>query len=233
MKDNKNTPVIILMIAAVIFIVFMQFIYPRVKGENGSSNNDSEDKIKKVEIEYQVTDESGECYLLLQNPNDYAVTVNGTIKKYDENKVTDDEYNDNVDLTLAANQVYLMESKNPNNVVSGDKYYTINYKTNLTTSKAKKADDYVNNVDIKIEPEKQNDRGQSLIIYKNNNDKTLNISGYVAFYDNSYSSKISYLTSFEVDKLKAGEEYRDYISTSESSSEDPNPYYKIYLNDAE
>ena len=219
-------------ISAMMFLVIGIFGILFIKTEFfGGSKKKEEVKIKDVEISYAIPEDDTYCYLLIKNPNDFAIDVNGTITKYDENKVIDDDAEDDLDMTLRANQTYIMQSRNPNNSIARQNNSAINYDADLTVKQSKNNDDFAKNIDITLELDKQNDMGKSLIIYKNNNDKLVNIDGYIVFYNDTSKSKISYISTFDVEDLKADEEFRDYISVKNSSSDDLNYNYEIYLND--
>lgn len=219
-------------ISAMMFLVIGIFGFLFIKTEFfGGSKKKEEVKIKDVEISYAISEDDTYCYLLIKNPNDFAIDVNGTITKYDENKVIDEDAEDDLDMTLRANQTYIMQSRNPNNSIARQNNSAINYDADLTVKQSKSNDDLAKNIDITLELDKQNDMGKSLIIYKNNNDKLVNIDGYIVFYNDTSKSKISYISTFNVEDLKADEEFRDYISVKKSSSDDLNYNYEIYLND--
>lgn len=218
--------------SAMMFLVIGIFGILFIKTEFfGGSKKKEEVEIKDVEISYAIPEDDTYCYLLIKNPNDFAIDVNGTITKYDENKVIDDDAEDDLDMTLRANQTYIMQSRNPNNSIARQNNSAINYDADLTVKQSKNNDDFAKNIDITLELDKQNDMGKSLIIYKNNNDKLVNIDGYIVFYNDTSNSKISYISTFDVEDLKADEEFRDYISVKKSSSDDLNYNYEIYLND--
>lgn len=228
MNDYKKRQFISVLMFAVIGIVAVLFI----KNEFfGGSKKKEEIEIKDVEISYAIPVDDTYCYLLIKNPNDFAVDVNGTITKFDENKVIDDDAEDDLDMTLRPKQTYIMQSRNPNNSVARENGSPINYEADLKVKESKVKDDFAKKIDIKLELDKQNDMGKSLIIYKNNNDKLVNIDGYIVFYSDTSKSKISYISTFNVEDLKAGEEFRDYISVKNSSSDELNYNYEIYLND--
>lgn len=228
MNEYKKKNFISVMMFLVIGIFGILFIKTEFFG---GAKKKEEVKIKDVEISYVIPEDDTYCYLLIKNPNDFAIDVNGTITKYDENKVIDDDAEDDLDMTLRANQTYIMQSRNPNNSIARQNNSAINYDADLTVKQSKNNDDFAKNIDITLELDKQNDMGKSLIIYKNNNDKLVNIDGYIVFYNDTSKSKISYISTFNVEDLKADEEFRDYISVKNSSSDDLNYNYEIYLND--
>lgn len=229
MTEDKKKKITTVMMFITIVLFTLIFIKTQILG--GSSKKNDEVEIKDIEISYVVPDDNIYCYLMIKNPNDFAVDVSGTITKYDENKVIDDDAEDDLDMTLRANQTYIMQSRNPNNSIARQNNLSINYKDNLTINKSKNDNDYANNIDISLELNKQNDMGKSLIIYKNNNKKVVDIDGYIVFYDDANKSNISYISEFTVEDLKAGEEFRDYINVKQSSSDELNYNYNIYLND--
>ncbi len=230
--SEKQRKIITIMMFITIGLIGIMFIYSEFFKDK-SSNAKEKVEIKDLEIEYIAPDESNKCYLFITNPNDFAVSVEGTIVKYDENKVIDSDAEDEIDITLRSHQVYIMESRNPNNTIARENHTSINFDATLNVKESSFDEEMANNIEIDLELNKENDIGNSLIIYKNDNKKTLDIDGYLVFYTDETKKNISYVSEFTVTDLKGGEEYRDYISVKSSSSDSLNYNYDIYLNDIE
>jgi hypothetical protein len=237
---NKKQKVLICIIVLIVLTILGFKGYNKIKSDTPTENVFI-NAMDNVSIEYLTYgDYSNQCLLLITNNNDFQINLAGNIEKEDENGVKNKNWDDQLNININPKQTYVIETVNPNNKDARLKREPITFNANsLTISPVIGSDesgskseqlllhDYIT---YEISMEKLNDSHNPLIKITNKSEHSLNVLGYIIFYEDKDKKQISSVVEMEVYDIPGNGVYKDYLSLRASSEELEALNYDVYIN---